>query len=365
MTTDASPHRQHLVYLDYLRAVCIISIVCIHALDPFWMAADRTVGSWWVLALTESLVRIGLPLFFMISGALLLRGGDEPLRSHYARRVPKLLIPLVIYSLLYGIWNSRESLSLTTPVAILRDALAGPVWYHLWFLYSLIGLYIAAPFVKKMVSATSTRWLATLCAIMVAWWGLRIYGPHLGVSIGLQDLVFDGWVVYFLLGAVLVRVDLRRPGILAVASLAAGLAGTLTILRWWPGELGLHIFDLSPTMILMAAGVFLLFRRGESWFALVGVVGRLVTFIARNGLGIYLLHAAVLKVVSDNVLDLAPASLPWVALVPTIVLLTIALTVPGAVAIDRLAVRPVTRLTTAMLLGRRAARQHGRRSAEL
>lgn len=337
------------VHLDYLRAVSIILIVCIHAFDGVWAAATTDSGRWWLVASVETAIRTGLPMFFMISGALLLRGRQaSSLGEYYSHRLPKVVIPLLAYSVLYAAWDARNDLSSSTPIEIFTSTLNGPVAYHLWFMYSLLGLYIAAPFVRKMTDALSTRWLALLCALMVGSWATRIYGVPFGIALGLQDLVFNGWVVYFLLGVLLTRINAKTHLGAAIAVGVAGFAATLAILRWRPHELGAYIFDLSPTMAMMCASIFIIFRAGSSLLPTTGFISASVLYVARNGLGIYLIHAAVLRVLSERAADLAPTAPSWVT-VPTIVVLTVAVSIPGALAIDRLALGPAIRFVSARL----------------
>ncbi|WP_258317647.1 acyltransferase family protein, partial [Escherichia coli] len=63
----------------------------------------------------QSIVRIGLPIFFMLSGYYLLnRNTSNPL-SFYRKRLPAIILPFIIYSLVHYYiinWNNESPTSL-------------------------------------------------------------------------------------------------------------------------------------------------------------------------------------------------------------------------------------------------------------
>lgn len=109
--------------LDIIRLIACIMIVLMHSPMP----GMNTSGM--VLCSVSYLTAPGIGLFFMVSGALLLRI-DKPFetRSFLRKRFTKILIPLVLWSLvgwgldLYGVANTELSI--------------------LWFMYCLAGICI-------------------------------------------------------------------------------------------------------------------------------------------------------------------------------------------------------------------------------
>ena len=84
--------------LDYARAFAIVCIFFIHSMEPLFTAAEG--GNWGLQVeknLLDSLVRTGVALFLGISGALLL-GKQEPLRVFFKKRVRRLFLPFLFWS---------------------------------------------------------------------------------------------------------------------------------------------------------------------------------------------------------------------------------------------------------------------------
>lgn len=113
--------------------------------------------------------RVAVPCFFMLSGAFLL--GDERNADYhyfYKKTIKHIGITGVVFCLLYTAYNivklyagvfvfQKYSTSDLLPGLsdIVRNLLTGQPYYHLWYLYTLAGLYIATPFVIRLADVFS------------------------------------------------------------------------------------------------------------------------------------------------------------------------------------------------------------------
>ena len=86
----------------------------------------------------------------------------------------------------------------------LRQLLNNGSSYHFWFVYTLLGIYLIAPFLKRMVDAAGVREQLILLAIVLfpgairPW--LNMAGP---IYIFLFDPLMESYLGYFLLGYLL------------------------------------------------------------------------------------------------------------------------------------------------------------------
>ena len=85
-------------WLDSLRAIAILAVIVIHVSSP---VVNRAYGSnmtyWWIGHVFDSAVRFAVPLFLMISGAMLLTK-EYNLREFYKKRVVRVLLPFPFYN---------------------------------------------------------------------------------------------------------------------------------------------------------------------------------------------------------------------------------------------------------------------------
>lgn len=118
------------------------------------------IGKWgegpeWLHPLAYTFSRIGVPFFFMLSGFLLLPK-EENLVIFLRKRAWKVFLPLVAWSLIYDVYVnqalSKSGVTLEAVVRLLIRLLRGPRAEHLWFFYTLIGLYLFTPILRLFVA---------------------------------------------------------------------------------------------------------------------------------------------------------------------------------------------------------------------
>ena len=97
---------QHIVWLDVVRFVAIFAVVCCHCTDPFnfYPGTPPNIGEiklWG--AIYGALLRPCVPLFVMITGALLLPVRGE-ISVFYKKRIPRVLWPFLVWSVIYNLF---------------------------------------------------------------------------------------------------------------------------------------------------------------------------------------------------------------------------------------------------------------------
>ncbi len=184
---------------DLLRLVSIIAVIAIHVSYPPLYTLSSNPYSWWVSNIIESLLRWAVPVYFMMSGALLL-SKDEPFSVIFTRRLPRIVIPFVfwtqIYILISIVQNSKRDY-----LTLLYKSLSGPAYYHLWFVYTLIGLYLVTPLLRPLIKAGGQK--ATEY-FLVLWFLFNSFLPLLNklfhFKLGIAIPFVDGHIGYFVLG---------------------------------------------------------------------------------------------------------------------------------------------------------------------
>lgn len=138
--------RAHVGYFDWLRIIAALSVIFMHTAAGPLRAGINT--SWHLLNVCTSLAFTAVPLFFMMSGYLLMTSRKTADISVLLRhRLPRLVVPLAGWTVVAVLWQLFLAHTLT-PGAIrvqLVAALNGPVMVHFWYLYTLIALYVLSP----------------------------------------------------------------------------------------------------------------------------------------------------------------------------------------------------------------------------
>lgn len=168
-TKDGPLARRHCAYLDVLRCLAIYLVVGLHSIaDPLTNKGLFATRTWWVLNVCSGLVRMGVPLFFMISGYLLL---SDPrtldIGKFYRRRLGKLLPPFLVWDVIYFLKRCAEEAVEPDILTFFKELASQGSKYHFWFVYQIIGLYLLMPFLKRIVDQCTTRELVIFLGVIL------------------------------------------------------------------------------------------------------------------------------------------------------------------------------------------------------
>jgi surface polysaccharide O-acyltransferase-like enzyme len=119
---------------------------------------DAVISNWFTVDIYGAIANMGVPLFVMLSGALLLDAAkaDEPMKVFYKKRFMRVGIPMIFWTIIYFAWSAFLNGQPLTSVDVLKGVLMGSSG-HLWFLYLLVGLYMITPFLRILVKHMDRR----------------------------------------------------------------------------------------------------------------------------------------------------------------------------------------------------------------
>lgn len=179
-----------IVWLDVTRLVAMFTVVCCHCADPFNFYPGEPPAEipFWG-QIYGALLRPCVPLFVMITGALLLPIREET-SVFYKKRISRVFWPFLIWSVLYCLFPWFTKLLGFAPEVIidffpyagekvLEQSFSNSLEFiaqipfnfmntdvHMWYIYLLIGLYLYLPIFSAWVekaSERSKRWF------LIAW----------------------------------------------------------------------------------------------------------------------------------------------------------------------------------------------------
>lgn len=159
---------------DFIRCVACFAVIVLHAKHSF-VGEVALSPAWNVATLCRSFARPAVPLFVMISGYFLLRKVYDELETarFYRRRLSTVGVPFAFWALFYLLANVAEERLRGVPFdAIFAEHFAATLrnghgcGYHLWYLYMLVGLYAATPFVATWFAAFSRRGVVVATSVL-------------------------------------------------------------------------------------------------------------------------------------------------------------------------------------------------------
>lgn len=259
--------KDRFLYMDVLRVFAFLGVTALHAVTPYISAASLVGSLSWVFCVcVNAVARVGVPLFLMLTGALLL-GRDEGVGTFYRRRLPRIIIPIAVWDILYYIANAVLSDKALSFSAFLGAVLNNGAYYHLWYLYELLGIYLVLPFLSRACRSSSLKEVTVLLAVAAFPGTIRPFlNRHLPIGIFLFDPLLEGYLGYVLLGYLLSRIRLTKRAV-ALGSLSLVLGLFLSV----AGNIHASLEAGAPNLAmnggymlnhyLTAGGLFILARR--------------------------------------------------------------------------------------------------------
>ena len=192
----------HESWADLCRVCAIFGVVLIHSCGAaFYQYGKIPQADWLSANPPDSLARCSVPLFVMLSGALLLRSGEDRLTvPQIAIRIGKVLIPLLTWSVAYLWYVSGYNFGAIRWLSPLTQ----PAMYHLWFVYMIIGLYILLPIFQPVFRFIVNRrdmQIYLLCVWFIITC-IPVYWPIPLLALMQQGSLL-GYGGYFLIGGII------------------------------------------------------------------------------------------------------------------------------------------------------------------
>ncbi|MDY0889324.1 acyltransferase [Kosakonia sp. CFBP8986] len=279
-------------WIDNLRGIACLMVVMIHT-TTWYITNPATVTSfdWNVANLLNSASRVSVPLFFMISGYLFY--GERSAQPRHFLRIGLCLLFYSLIALLYIVLFTSINSDLS-----LKNILQKPIFYHLWFFFAVIVIYLLSPLIQ--VKALSGKMLLALIAVIGV-----VANPNLvtlksdGVEWLPINLYINGdtfyYVLYAILGRAIGMMETQKRALnwlsaaVVVLAVVAISRGTLHELRWRGNFADTWYLYCGPMVFLCAIALFTLVKNTLNSRTLPGLA-----LISRHSLGIYGFHALII-----------------------------------------------------------------------
>jgi surface polysaccharide O-acyltransferase-like enzyme len=300
-------------WADRLRIIATVMVIVIHVAAPVCEDfKDLHSSEWWAGNLWNSLSRPSVPLFVMLSGFLLL-GKNYELGDFLRRRFMRVAVPALVWMIAYSYYNHVAHAEPATFWEGARMIVEGPVHYHLWFVYLILGLYLAYPVLRPFVRQATERDFLFFFAVCVAGtWMYKILATFFDLYVGLYWEFFTNHLGHFVAGYYLAnkvpaggtppvegirpwRFNRKQLIRLALALILTGFITTALATYWASLANGnkffSHFYDyLTINVGISTIGWFILAQQTLNGRPLLEVEGK----FAGASFGIYLAHVLVM-----------------------------------------------------------------------
>lgn len=147
------------IHLEVIRVIALLCIVYNHTGDRGNNVYRFTDGNvtFMVSLITDILCKIGVPLFLLVTGALLLQK-EENWQQIYRKRVWRIVKVIVLFTIVRYFYEcfyvKRMAFSF---LELFKAILEGKLFLPYWFLYAYLSILFVLPFLKKMVKSMNKK----------------------------------------------------------------------------------------------------------------------------------------------------------------------------------------------------------------
>lgn len=302
--------------VDLIRVFAIILVIMLHVTNAFYFTFYKgpyDAASWWTFTVYKSVSLPCVPLFIILSGALLLQPSkvNEPIKVFLKKRLSRIGLAFVFWSFVYLAWGFTVTKFPVTLDNVVQGILMGwfeSPYYHFWFLYVIFGLYLITPILRAVVAFNKPNLLRYLIGLWFVGVAVVPLLPFFfGYSLNGSVFVIGGYVGYFVLGVFLKNVRFKPALVYGFIALGVALTIVSTWIMTFPlralGQGGFFFDYLTINVIITSVALFMFLSRFPADWPGSNrrYAKKLVQAISNNTLPIYLFHVLILEALQIGV----------------------------------------------------------------
>jgi surface polysaccharide O-acyltransferase-like enzyme len=334
------------IWIDDVKLMATLGVIVLHVASPAVFTEFNSFGgnnNWWVANFYDSFCRFCVPLFIMVTGALLLPQ-QIGLKLFLQKRLKRILLPFIFWTGVYLVFNLGLKI---------RDFGIGAIdnlwtWFyvqliqgpsvHLWYVYMIIGLYLFIPIIKPWVQQASNQailyflgiWLVIILVNQIQI--IRIYSPF-------DIRYFSSYLGYLVLGYYLAERIVVTKNLKILSIIIFILGFLVTLIGTFLDSQQKNIFSdnfyqyLTLNVVFASIGMFVFIKSWKPNKTLTNYA-TFRNFINKYGFGIYLGHVLIINILSFLGIDYCLTT-PWLS-IPLVAIICLIITCLMIYILDKL-----------------------------
>lgn len=304
-----------IVWLDYVRAIACCMVILLHTVAEYVLKSNNI--NWSLANIIDSFTRVCVPLFFMISGYLFFSKKIVKLKNFI-----KVITALTFYSIIALI--ATICFHFIQPnFPLIFSFFEKPSFYHLWYFYPLIAIYL----LSLLVSFREIPFRTSTIVFLIFF---TFFNPQVNIyfetifNFKVHNYFFiDGdffyYVLYGLLGASFHSYNnIKKKDIFLIIYIISSLIISVLTYKTSANKLFPFYGYTTPLVFISAYSFFAYFKTAETTIK----QNKYISLISKNSLGIYGIHAFILYGISYSTKFYMHSAFIFIPLVFIITLLT-------------------------------------------
>lgn len=144
---EGSLNKKEILYIDVLRILACFLVIINHTNGFILKDGHDSFASSTFYCLMFAICKIGVGLFLMITGALILKKNYD--YKKIIKCIVRVFVPVFVFSL--GFYISKVGFGGFNLIDFLKRFIVKPILNPYWYIYALLGIYCVVPFIQKML----------------------------------------------------------------------------------------------------------------------------------------------------------------------------------------------------------------------
>lgn len=294
-------NNNEIVYINIIKIFACLMVIINHT--SHFILEYNTPFNNTFFCLIFSLCKVGVPLFLLITGTLIIH--KDYSYKKILKCIIRVFIPLFILSFFIYIKEGNRNF-----LYFISAFFKEPFYYTYWYIYMLIGLYLTIPFLQKMVKKFEKNdYLYFLTFFLLIPSIIRTLNLYVTDSFSSLFLVscFPVAIGIVICGDYLSKIKLNKKNFIIAVILfivffvLQFLSMCIPYLKEKNISYTLDIWDSFP-VIVMGESIFYIFRYLFENVKFSDKTAKIMSSISTTIFGVYLIHELVVKYVYSSVL---------------------------------------------------------------
>ncbi len=281
----------------YIRILACFAIGILHTLFACFVYYGDTLtdGNIGLIQIIENHLMWALPLFLMITGALLLNPEKEIDKGKIIKYLSRIIAALIFFTFVFQAYEYLFEEEQGVLFEGLKKLVTGTGWAHMWYLYLMIGIYLMIPIYRMISRQAGSGELLYFIALLVIFISVLPLGKYFDFNVGFYIPTTLIYPAYLFIGYYFCNHPMKRSLAVILFVLSTVLIFAVTYFRFTNTQ-DMHTADLtlgydSLLVVLQSTAVFCILT------GIKRTPGKIILAIDKCTFGIYIIHMIFIRLV--------------------------------------------------------------------
>lgn len=291
--------KKRLLWIDLLRIIGMLGVITIHivgnTIETFGLLGEAKL----VFTVIKKSFYFAMPLFVMVSGAMLLNR-DIEYRDILHKYVRRMLFVLLTFGSVFAFMEEyyvNRVINFSLIISVLKRIINGDLWAHMWYIYLMIALYLITPILRIWIKNSNDKdQLILLIILYVFTVFVKDISDLFNLNVAFYIPISTGFVFAFLLGYYLYNIKLTRNKYIYIYK--SGMVCFIAIVLLTALDSYGSLIGYTTTLcILEALSIYILIKNKFEDLSDESFMTDLAFSLGKCSFGIYLIHQFFINVI--------------------------------------------------------------------